>query len=51
MPSPTKNKRQIATIASPGILHELPADLASVLLQNAELLTIWNNLTPIQRNE
>ncbi len=34
-----------------GILHTVPDDIKEVLLQNAELLHKWNNLTAIQRNE
>jgi uncharacterized protein YdeI (YjbR/CyaY-like superfamily) len=48
---PDNKNRKATNIPSPGILHELPTDLATVLLQNAELLSIWNDLTPIQRNE
>jgi uncharacterized protein YdeI (YjbR/CyaY-like superfamily) len=34
-----------------GVVHEVPDDLKTVLLANSELLTLWNKLTPIQRNE
>ncbi len=33
-----------------GILHEITTDIYQVILDN-ELVTVWNNLTPIQRNE
>jgi uncharacterized protein YdeI (YjbR/CyaY-like superfamily) len=35
----------------PGVFHELPDDMKLVLSKNSELLSLWNNLTPIQRNE
>lgn len=34
-----------------GIVHELPNDLRALLLQNDKLLEIWQNLSPIMRNE
>jgi len=34
-----------------GVVHEVPDDLTTLLLANADLLTLWNKLTPIQRNE
>lgn len=34
-----------------GVVHEVPDDLRAVLLSHSDLLTLWNKLTPIQRNE
>ena len=34
-----------------GIFHEIADDMKIVLSADSELLFIWNNLTPIQRNE
>jgi uncharacterized protein YdeI (YjbR/CyaY-like superfamily) len=34
-----------------GILHKVPQDMEKVLASNTQLLSLWNNLTPIQRNE
>jgi len=34
-----------------GVLHDVPADMASALSSSAKLVAIWNALTPIQRNE
>lgn len=48
---PDNKNRKVTNIPSPGILHELPADVETVLLHNTDLLSIWNDLTPIQRNE
>ncbi len=31
--------------------HQIPQDLTKALLSNKNILAIWNNLTPIQRNE
>jgi len=38
------------TIAT-GVVHEVPADLEEVLHAKPEVLTKWNNLTPLARNE
>jgi hypothetical protein len=34
-----------------GILHDLPIDIETALLSDFKYTNIWNNLTPIQRNE
>lgn len=34
-----------------GIVHEIPEDIAKILLENDPILDKWNALTPIQRNE
>lgn len=34
-----------------GFLHELPIDIETALLSDLKYAEIWNNLTPIQRNE
>lgn len=34
-----------------GTIHEMPADLHQVLKSNQELLTKWNGLTSLARNE
>ncbi|MCA9344185.1 MAG: YdeI/OmpD-associated family protein [Candidatus Nomurabacteria bacterium] len=36
---------------SPGTAHQIPPDLTKALKANIEVSKIWNNLTPIQRNE
>lgn len=36
---------------SGGLVHEMPADLANTLRQEKETLPLWENLTPIARNE
>jgi len=36
---------------STGVVHEVPEDLKAALIKNADLLTKWNNLTPLSRNE
>jgi uncharacterized protein YdeI (YjbR/CyaY-like superfamily) len=40
-------KTDIAT----GVVHEVPEDLKNVLISSADLLTKWNTLTPLARNE
>ena len=40
-------KIEIAT----GVVHEVPEDLENVLISNLELLSKWNKLTPLARNE
>ena len=34
-----------------GVVHEVPPDLAKILLANAAVLAIWAGLTPLARNE
>ncbi len=34
-----------------GVVHTVPADLKSALVKNPQALEIWNNLTPLARNE
>ena len=34
-----------------GVVHELPADLKKVLSADKSLLEIWEDLTPLARNE
>jgi len=51
MASSTKKDILHSTSPLPGILHELPEDVEKILSADTELLTRWNSLTPIQRNE
>ncbi|MCA9460219.1 MAG: YdeI/OmpD-associated family protein [Nanoarchaeota archaeon] len=39
------------TQIAPGVLHEIPKDLEIVLTSNKEVLTKWNALTSLARNE
>jgi uncharacterized protein YdeI (YjbR/CyaY-like superfamily) len=34
-----------------GVVHDVPKDMEKALTANEQMLAIWNNLTPIQRNE
>lgn len=34
-----------------GVVHEVPEDMEKVLVSNLDLLSKWNKLTPIARNE
>ena len=36
---------------SGGLVHELPADLVKELTETQEITSLWENLTPIARNE
>jgi uncharacterized protein YdeI (YjbR/CyaY-like superfamily) len=36
---------------SSGVVHKVPSDLKDKLKSKSELLEIWNNLTPLARNE
>ena len=36
---------------SGGIVHEIPVDLANVLIETKKVAGIWESLTPIARNE
>jgi uncharacterized protein YdeI (YjbR/CyaY-like superfamily) len=40
-------KTEVAT----GVVHEVPEDLELVLISDTDLLTKWNKLTPLARNE
>ena len=34
-----------------GVVHELPADLREALVEDAEALALWSDITPLARNE
>jgi uncharacterized protein YdeI (YjbR/CyaY-like superfamily) len=34
-----------------GVVHDLPADLRKALAANAAALPLWNDITPLARNE
>ena len=36
---------------SGGTVHKLPSDIKKVLLENPKLLAIWEDITPLARNE
>lgn len=36
---------------SGGVVHQVPEDLREALIRNPEVLTIWQSLTPLARNE
>lgn len=36
---------------STGVVHKVPKDMREVLKTNADLLELWNGLTPLARNE
>ena len=36
---------------SQGVVHTVPEDLRKNFLSNPDVLTKWNNLTPLARNE
>jgi len=38
-------------ITASGVVHKVPKDLKEILLSNPKLLTLWNDLTPLARNE
>ncbi len=35
----------------PGVVHDIPDDMCDVLLLDEKLVAVWNNLTPLARNE
>lgn len=41
------SKRKIAT----GVVHKVPADLRKALVSDAKAAILWNDLTPLARNE
>ena len=38
-------------IIAEGLVHEVPADLRKALVANSDIIELWNNLTPLARNE
>ena len=38
-------------IIAPGVVHNVPADLAGILLADSKALALWENITPLARNE
>lgn len=36
---------------SDGVVHKVPADLKEALTSDSRALTVWDNLTPLARNE
>ncbi|WP_176761546.1 YdeI/OmpD-associated family protein [Billgrantia gudaonensis] len=42
---------EIMYTISGGLVHEMPADLASALSQSKKTIDLWESLTPIARNE
>ena len=36
---------------SPGILHEIPSDMRKAILASPETRVVWEDITPIARNE
>lgn len=38
-------------IVADGIVHKLPADLRKALVSNSEALPLWEDITPLARNE
>ena len=36
---------------SGGTIHKLPADLCKALAKNTEALSLWEDITPLARNE
>jgi hypothetical protein len=42
--------KKVATIAS-GVVHKVPVDLKEALLAHPDVLSTWNGLTPLARNE
>lgn len=39
------------TKVSGGTVHKLPSDIKKNLLENSKLLEIWEDITPLARNE
>ena len=34
-----------------GVVHKLPSDLKKALLLDSKMLTVWEDITPLARNE
>lgn len=36
---------------SSGVVHNVPMDLRKILTSNSKMLEVWNDITPLARNE
>ena len=43
--------KNMSTKISAGTVHKLPADLRKALAANKKVLVLWENITPLARNE
>lgn len=41
----------MGNIVSTGVIHRVPSDMKKELMASPALLSVWNNLTPLARNE
>lgn len=41
----------VTTPISQGVVHQVPKDLRETLESNKDVLSMWNTLTPLARNE
>ena len=41
----------IAKKISPGVAHKIPADVRKILISNPKALIVWEDITPLARNE
>ena len=39
------------TVISSGVVHKIPADLRKTLTADPQALAVWEDLTPLARNE
>ena len=46
-----KKQKMTRIIIAGGVLHEVPEDIKKSLKSDTNIISHWNNLTPIQRNE
>lgn len=45
------NKHMITKSISAGTVHKMPADLRKALTANKKVLALWEDITPLARNE
>ena len=41
----------VSKVVKQGTIHKTPKDLREILILNEKILDVWNNLTPLARNE
>ncbi len=41
----------MATAIAGGVVHTMPADLKSAIVSNKAVLSLWEDITPLARNE
>ncbi len=41
----------IKKVISSGVVHKVPTDLREIIIRNSDIYDIWQDITPLARNE